>query len=294
MFTLKFLRNSLINSVNSSRNSLVASSRGLQLFKRSSDDKKDVEEEEEESVKLAFEEDDQIDPEMKQMIIDRMRNKSRLRSQHRNFLHNQVPYNQAESWIHQTLKYKRMMYGRYGSESNVDPSKHLILLIKECHLIILNFSGLCFYTKTELAEKNEYERVAFPKTIQEMIAHNEEEKRKKADRIRTREESIALNLQKLETWKKDLVAKKEKKEEEARVAKERKDRLIEEVRRHFGYTVHPKDERFKELLEKKEKEQRKAMKEAKKQQKEAKLLTKIAEQNKSPKGSDEKAQKEDD
>jgi hypothetical protein len=206
-----------------------------------------------------------------------------------------VPYNQAESWIHQTLKYKRMMFGRYGSESNVDPSKQLFLLIKECHVIIKHFSGLCFYTKTELAEKNEYERVAFPKTVQEMIAYNEEEKRMKADRIRTREESIALNLQKLETWKKDLLAKKEKKEEEARVAKERKDRLIEEVRRHFGYTVHPKDERFKELLEKKEKEQRKAMKEAKKQQKEAKLISKIAEQNKSGKGSeDKKAQKEDD
>lgn len=151
---------------------------------------------------------------------------------------------------------------------------------------------MCFYTKTELAEKNEYERVAFPKTIQEMIAYNEEEKRKQAERIRNREENIALNLQKLETWKKDLLAKKEKKESEARVAKERKDRLIEEVRRHFGYTVHPKDERFKELLEKKEKEQRKAMKEAKKQQKEAKLLTKIAEQNKS--GKDSKVQQDED
>ncbi|XP_070507736.1 large ribosomal subunit protein mL64 [Chironomus tepperi] len=273
MFTLKFLRNSLINSVNSNRNSLVVNSRSLQLFKKPSDAAKDVEEEEEESAKIAFEDDDQIDPELRQMKIDRMRDKSRLRAQHRNFLHDQVPYNQAESWIHNTLKYKRMMYGRYGSESQVDPR-------------------LCFYTKTELAEKNEYERVAFPKTIQEMIAYNEEEKRKQAERIRTREENIALNLQKLETWKKDLLAKKEKKEGEARIAKERKDRLIEEVRRHFGYTVHPKDERFKEMLEKKEKEQRKQLKEAKKQQKEAKLLTKIAEQNKP--GKDEKPEKDDD
>lgn len=109
-----------------------------------------------------------------------------------------------------------------------------------------------------------------------MMAINEEEKRAKRDRIKTREDQIAANLIKLEQWQKDLMAKKEKKEEEARVAKERKDRLIEEVRRHFGYTIHPKDERFKELLEKKEKEQRKAMKEAKKQQKEAKLLSKIA------------------
>lgn len=61
----------------------------------------------------------------------------------------------------------------------------------------------------------------------------------------------------------------------ARIAKERKDRLIEEVRRHIGYTVSTKDERFTELLEKKEKEEKKKMKEAKKQQKEAKMLAKI-------------------
>lgn len=66
----------------------------------------------------------------------------------------------------------------------------------------------------------------------------------------------------------------------ARIAKENKDRLIEEVRRHFGFQVHPKDERFKELLEKKEKEQKKALKDAKRQAKEAKMLEKIATSNK--------------
>ena len=62
---------------------------------------------------------------------------------------------------------------------------------------------------------------------------------------------------------------------DARVAKERKDRLIEEVRRHFGYTIDPRDERFKEMLEAKEKEQRKALKESKRQVKETKLMTKL-------------------
>lgn len=55
----------------------------------------------------------------------------------------------------------------------------------------------------------------------------------------------------------------------------RKERLIEEVRRHFGYTVDPRDDRFKELLEKKEKEQKKAMKEARKKAREEGMVKKI-------------------
>lgn len=50
---------------------------------------------------------------------------------------------------------------------------------------------------------------------------------------------------------------------------------MEEVRRHFGYTVDPKDERFQELLAKKEKEQKKAMKEARKLEKQSRNLERI-------------------
>lgn len=53
---------------------------------------------------------------------------------------------------------------------------------------------------------------------------------------------------------------------------ERKEKMMEEVRRHFGYTMDPRDDRFKELLEKKEKEEKKRSKEAKKLEKERKML----------------------
>lgn len=56
---------------------------------------------------------------------------------------------------------------------------------------------------------------------------------------------------------------------------EKRQRLIEEVRAHFGFTVDPKDDRFKELLDKKEKEQKKADKEARKKAREEQLLTKM-------------------
>ncbi|KAI5630956.1 growth arrest and DNA-damage-inducible proteins-interacting protein 1 domain-containing protein [Phthorimaea operculella] len=47
------------------------------------------------------------------------------------------------------------------------------------------------------------------------------------------------------------------KESEAKAAKEKKERLVEEVRRHFGFKLDPRDERFQEMLAR-EKEQKKA------------------------------------
>lgn len=155
-----------------------------------------------------------------------------------------------------------------------------------------------------------YERAAHPMKLQDMIALNEQNKIKEANEIAQREADISAKLLKLEKWKSELNAKKYKKEEEgenllisienisnhfsfiARIAKERKDRLIEEVRRQLGFQIHPKDERFKELLEKKEKEQRKALKLAKRQEKEAKLINKIVAENKTP-SSKENEQKEE-
>lgn len=72
--------------------------------------------------------------------------------------------------------------------------------------------GLCFWTKEELAEKEEYERVAHPTSVPEMIAIAAKEKEDKSTRILAREEEIAKNLMKLDAWKKDLTSRKEKKE----------------------------------------------------------------------------------
>jgi hypothetical protein len=125
MFTLKILKKSLLSGVNLQNKTLVASSRSLQLFRRPNDVKKDNEEVEDEEEPVQISLDDELieDPEEKQRRIFKIRNKSRLLTQHLNILHDRVPYNQSESWIHETLKYKRMMYGKYGKASGVDPSK---------------------------------------------------------------------------------------------------------------------------------------------------------------------------
>lgn len=55
----------------------------------------------------------------------------------------------------------------------------------------------------------------------------------------------------------------------------RREKLMEDVRRHFGYSVDPREERFQEMLAKKEKEQKKSMKEARKLEKQKRILEKL-------------------
>lgn len=74
------------------------------------------------------------------------------------------------------------------------------------------FVGLCFWTKSELDEKNEYERVAFPQTVPEMIKIKKDEALAKKERFEARQQEISKNLLKLDLWKKDILARKEKKE----------------------------------------------------------------------------------
>lgn len=81
-------------------------------------------------------------------------------------------------------------------------------------LLTFYLLGLCFSTETELEEKAEYEKVAHPDTLQEMMALNEQQKRVKAERLAKREATLATNVSKLAKWTEDLVNKRGKKEEE--------------------------------------------------------------------------------
>lgn len=183
-------------------------------------------------------------------------NKSRLLPAHRRMLMNETPYDEPQSWIHLTEKYQRKMYGKYGSQSNVDPR-------------------ICFPTSQALADRREFESVAYPFTLSEMMQKVKLDQEAKKQAILKREQEIGDKMAKLEQWKADLRNKIAKKESDALAAKQKKDRMIEEVRRHFGFNVDPKDERFKEMLQQKEKEDKKKMKEAKRKQKEEKMMAKL-------------------
>lgn len=204
--------------------------------------------------------DDVEDERDKKRRIAAIRNISRLEPQHKNMVHNVKPYKAPQSWIHTTLKYNRIMFGRYGMASAVDPR-------------------LCFYSETELDERNEYERVAYPYTIQELMKRNADNKAAEKQAIIDRENEIDKKLQKLDQWSRELNEKVAKREAEAKAAKERKERLVEEVRRQFGFKMDARDERFQEMLAQKDKEDRKKQKEIKRKQKEEKMLAKLMQKN---------------
>lgn len=82
-----------------------------------------------------------------------------------------------------------------------------------------------------------------------------------------REAEIATKLANMDQWTAELNAKIAKKTADLKAAKLRKDQLVEEVRKHFGFKISLNDDRFKTLLAQKEKEEKKKKKEAKKQAK---------------------------
>ncbi|XP_025829378.1 growth arrest and DNA damage-inducible proteins-interacting protein 1 [Agrilus planipennis] len=192
----------------------------------------------------------------KEANLELKRNKSRLNLQHRNILLNQKPYNESIFWTHDTVKYARKVYGKYGENSRIDPS-------------------FCWPTKQELQDTLEYQRVAYPFTVLEMMEKAQIRKKEENERLLNKQKEITDKMAKLDQWKKDLHDKIKKKEAEELAARVQKERLIEEVRRHFGYAVDPRDEKFKEMVEKKEKEQKKLMKEARRKVKEEKMLAKL-------------------
>ncbi|KAJ8869483.1 hypothetical protein PR048_028474 [Dryococelus australis] len=195
---------------------------------------------------------------LKEEEIERKRNKSRLLMQHRNMVHGDVPFAEPKAWFQETVRYKRRLYGRYGEASGVNPA-------------------LAWPTQEELADSLEYERVAYPETLQEMVDKNKAKKLEEELALKKRQEDIEQKMLRLEKWKEELNARSAKKLEAAEAAKEKKDRLMEEVRRHFGFKVDPREERFQEMLAQKEKEEKKMAKEAKKKAREAKLLSSLAE-----------------
>lgn len=92
------------------------------------------------------------------------------------------------------------MYGRYGAASGVNPS-------------------ICFPLKEELIDKIEYEKVAYPKKIPQMIAEAKQNRKEIEERRMIRQQQIVEKMEKLEGWKQDLYKRIKKKEDEQLAAK---------------------------------------------------------------------------
>lgn len=199
-----------------------------------------------------------LDDEEREREIEQKRNKSRLNRTHRNFLNNKArPLEDLKTTV--TLYHSRKQYALYGSASGIDPR-------------------ICYPTPAELQDKMEYERVKYPLTIQQMMENVKREKAEAAKKIQDREDKIVANLGKLNKWKTDLEARVTKKEAEAKVAKAKREQLLEDVRQEIGFKIDFKDPRFKALMEKKELDAKKAKKAEKKQKREELLIAKVKEE----------------
>lgn len=212
---------------------------------------------------------------LKEERIQASRNKSRLRREHRNIVFDQNPYPESYQWFHDTVYYKRKTFGRYGFASGVEPA-------------------ICWPNEQELNETKEYEKIAYPFTIPEMIQSEKNKRLAKDEETQKRQKDMLVKLSKLEGWKRDLEMRIAKKEAEALASRLKREKLIEEVKKHFGYKVDENDEKFKEMLEKKEKEQKKIAKEARKKEREEKLMAQLKERKKGGKNENEQKDSSED
>jgi len=90
-------------------------------------------------------------------ILEAKRNKSKLRSHHYKELHGQIAGNPENPWFpyEKTVKYRRKLIARHGLDTGIN-------------------LGIAWPTRQEIDNQIEYEKVAHPFTIQEMV-----EKKKK-------------------------------------------------------------------------------------------------------------------
>ncbi len=156
-----------------------------------------------------------------------------------------------------SLNYKRKLYGLYGAASGVDPA-------------------ICFTTKAEIDDIREYEKVAFDKSIMEIRQEALKKIVEEKAQYRIREEELERKMKGVENWKQKIREKMTQKATEMDKAKQERARILEEVRRYFGYTIDFHDEKFQIMLEFKEAELKKKQRDAKKKRKEEILMAKLA------------------
>lgn len=154
-----------------------------------------------------------------------------------------------------TMKAMQKAYAKFGKSTGLNP-------------------GILWPSKEELKETIYYENKFYP-TIHELLANERERQRLAAEEIRQREEEVERNMAKLNGWREEMLEKEEKKRLKAEQERIKKEQLIQEVREYIGYNVDPGDPKFKEVMEMKEEEKRKAEKALRKKLKQEKMLAKL-------------------
>lgn len=187
--------------------------------------------------------------EAREAYIEKSRNKSKLNVRHFKKQNNLVPDISADNAWQQSLRFKRRLYGKFGKASNVNPS-------------------ILWPSNVELDAIKEYEAVLQPMPFREVVARVQENKKLEEIKVQKIEDEIfakVANIKKeLYEFHKKVALNKEK----ALALSQKKNKIVEEIRRQFGYKIHVKDEKFKEVYKQRQEEEKKKMKLAKKAEKE--------------------------
>lgn len=153
------------------------------------------------------------------------------------------------------IKNLRKYYGRFGEASKLNP-------------------GLCWATREEMLETMHYDQI-FEPPLQERIENVEAKRLAEETRKREYEAEVDKNMANLDKWIEEYHGKIAKREEKAKELRANREKLVEEISEYLGYDIDPKDPRFKEAVEQKEKEKKKALKVKKQQESYEKMLDKL-------------------
>lgn len=101
--------------------------------------------------------------------LEAKRNKSRLKTKHYKFLHGEISVDVENPAFpfEKTVAFRQRIVARYGKDSGID-------------------QGIAWPTKEKLADMMEYEKVAHPFTIQEMLEKKQKIREEERKKIETR------------------------------------------------------------------------------------------------------------
>ena len=126
--------------------------------------------------------------------------------------------------------------------------------------------GVCYPTNEELEYLTQYE-ATFEKSVARMRDDLRRRQTEAAEARTRRTREVEKNLAKMPTLKKDFWAKYHQLYEDIEREKEKKEKVIQEVREYLGYDIQPNDPRFEEALLKKDEEEKAAVRAARKLEK---------------------------
>ncbi|GFU07118.1 gadd45gip1 [Nephila pilipes] len=153
-------------------------------------------------------------------------------------------------------KYRlRHYYARYGEASKLNP-------------------GMCWPTREEVLETMKYDKI-FEPSLEERIKNVKANQLAKEKLKKEIDDEVEKNMANLDKWIAEYHAKIEKKESKVQELKLQRERLVEEISEYLGYDIDPRDPRFKEAVEQRDKEKKKALKAKRQQESYDKMLDKL-------------------